>query len=178
MEVNLMDTNLKLTNFTGISVNGPTISLEVLERDAALWKGKAVFPAVGKDNLNQSDINIFRQLCFSLMPFTLTAKRETRLIVELVRFPYSIDDERAFQAFACRLMPEAVSLSQLKMHDNHGLTIPTLTLTPDLLAMNVGSGSLYLEVYLSPQIAKDLPPLIPPIGFKEFRYINYDKIMD
>ena len=161
------DRTLELVNIQGIRMGGTLITPETLEADVQRWHGYALLPGIGEDNMGMNDEQLLRQLCFELMPFALTADEPLVLRAEVMRYPYSINGNRAFQGFACRLMPESGRITKLETHANTGLAINSQTCTGEGVTMDLGNGALYLEVYFEPHDQAGLPPLRPPMGHRE-----------
>lgn len=159
--------NLQLSNIEGIRIDDVVITPATLEADAKNWHGYTFMPGIGKRNFSLSDEKLLRMLCFDEMPFTLIGGLSVVLLAEVVRFPYSINGELAFQAFACRLRPKEGRIAQLVMNRDHGLAINALAITPEGVMMDVGNGSTYLEVYFEPRNLSNLAPLRPPKGYQE-----------
>lgn len=157
------DRSLWLIGITGIRIGAELLSLVTLKADAINWRGKVQFPGIRPELTDQQ---LLRQLLVDRIPLTLIANTPLVLRAELGRFPYSIDGNSTFQAFALRLSPELGKISHFVVRDHPSwLAIEEIFEKTGLYEFDVGNGSLRLQIYLEPVDPSQLPPLEPCSGF-------------
>ncbi len=157
--------NLMLRNIV-LMVGEDVIDQNVLNADARQWQGYAMMPGIGKQYFQLPDLTLTRILANAYMPFTLSATAPTVIAVTLAKFPYSINGDKAFQAFSLRLVPMLGRISELTMHARHELAVNLQSFSPEGISMDMGNGAVHVEVYYSPVDSGSLQPLSPPAGYR------------
>ena len=164
---------MRLSSNVWLEFNGKTITDDTLEYYRKRCKGKAIMPGI-QDKIPEE--MALHALLYETTPFTINNKRVGEplvLTVTFKKFPYSIDGKEGFSAFSIRLVPKQGNVKSVELDENHTVAVNTLSAEPDRLLTGLGNGSLWLEIFFTPQ-TETLEELGPPTHFRKEIFLNHD----
>jgi hypothetical protein len=162
---------MNLARNVSILFGDKVVTDETLEMYRKKWKGYALLPGIGEGYA--SDEKAFHALLFETTPFTISGEdNEEQVILEasFKRFPYSIDGKQAFASFGLRLVPKQGRVHSVKLSGDNSVTVNSLSVNEDYVSVDLGSGSLHLEIFFHPMAPQT--EVMPPAGFCESVIIN------
>lgn len=90
----------------------------------------------------------------------MTTSPNTRFDVQFQNFPYTIDDNDDYQAYALRLVPLVGAIEAIELREEASVAINLLKTTPENLLADTDNGTLRVELYYKPVMVST--PLRPP----------------
>lgn len=157
---------MKLVGNTSILFGGEIVTDQVLETYRQQWKGFVISPGIGANNC--TDETAFHALLFETTPIAISRDMGYEQLIfqaSFKRFPYSINGNRNFASFGLRLVPKQGRVKSVEFDRGRLVAINTLLFIGDYLCVDLGNGSLHLEIFFRP--AEPQTEIGPPAGFQK-----------
>lgn len=164
-----MSRPLQLINIDGYMIGSNWFPVQQLVQDAKDWKRSTRTPIMGRSYLDAPDSLIFRVLAFQSIPFRVEASfpNET-LMVQIFRFPYSINGVHEYQELGCRICPQRGRIDSFVLQPEATILVTALDFRTQYSSYVLGS--LKLEIYHNSHQFEIMPPMQSREGFQSERY--------
>ncbi|OGM15490.1 hypothetical protein A2V56_03775 [Candidatus Woesebacteria bacterium RBG_19FT_COMBO_42_9] len=164
-----------IAGVSGVRLGDMLITYEEMTDQTSRWKHYSVDPGLGIEKLRLPDEQILRMLLHEVTPLEIKGEAEGGgplvLNAHLKRFPYSINDERHYQAFSLRLAPASgrIESVSIKLGSSNNLDIVHFEGNSKRIVYELGYGETFRLELLFEALGEDLP-LQPPTNYQESIY--------
>lgn len=143
------------------------VTEETLKLYREKWRHYVRVPTINHQNF--PDDEALDVLMHRRIPLTIVADNKAGPLVidaTFARFPYSIDGKYAFASYGLRFVPRCGQVKLIRLDRNCRTAINTFSMSSRRISIDLGNGSLHLEIFYRPTKNK-LGNIAPPVGFQK-----------